>query len=80
VHNNAEAKTISKKIYVKKFVIKDANIVYYKSYWQPKAQQTGGHIQREIGVWKLLKSLKFLFGTLIPTFEVLMAASMSSGL
>jgi hypothetical protein len=31
------------------------------------AQRQEGHLFRENEVWKVLKSLKFLFGTLIPT-------------
>jgi hypothetical protein len=32
-----------------------------------KAQRTEGNLLRENAVWKVLKSVKFLFGTLIPT-------------
>jgi hypothetical protein len=32
-----------------------------------KAQRTEGHLLRGNEVWKVLKSLKFLFGNLIPT-------------
>jgi hypothetical protein len=34
---------------------------------EAKAQQTEGHLLHGNKVWKVLKSLKFLFGTSIPT-------------